>query len=575
MKTFHINSKTQIAYLILFLFMFAAMGGSLYFVFSMFSITTGDILIRSLFYFLVAFLTMPILMASWTGYIFYAVRKAKLTFDENGIHFTSIPTFNRVLPPWLKPFNIAYRDIKKIEPGKLQPFLRIESQRGSAIILFPTIFDNRQGKDVLEEFQTRIPSESFEGTLSTSLLPSKWRKANAIQAAVGLLLLLAMTITVMFDKEFSFRSVFTKAWTVQQRFPLFQDIEAFTMKSQSDYWVVTDKFDQYSVYHFTDGKEERLEHPPVETEESVNFVSAIGTNPVVWMKSKIFYHNGLWQSIPYENNMNFPLAYINGYANEDRMWVINKLDDRYQILEVDAVSGNVNTIPLPTSVIKDNLSPQLIRGSNEKLLVLMWSKEISRVNVYSNDKWAPQEYVISRPDKQFVQDFFLDAEDNLWVLLGTPFGDNFIVEKVSLTGETLITQLTPPSRINDYDRYDRFLIDFSGRMWISGSYPPFISVFQPKWNEEAEILQTFSEDNSNYRQNSETHPILFPDGTIWSFGDHISIIDSNSEILPAPLPDWLSNLNMQVVRLIIMSAYLPYILYLLWLQIRSQTLPRK
>lgn len=575
MKTFRINSKTQAAYLVIFLFMFAAMSGVLYFVISVFPISSSDIFMRSLDYFLIAFLAMPILMASWTGYIFYAVRKAKLTFDDQGIHFTSIPAFNRVLPPWLKPFNFEYKDIKKIEPGKLQPFLRIENQHGNATILFPIIFDNRQGKDVLEELQTHISFENFEGAKSTSLLSNKWKKANATQAVVGFILLLAITITVIFDKEFVFRSAFTKAWTVQQRFPFLQDIEAIAMKSQNDYWVVTNKFDQYSLYHFTDRKENRIELPPVETEEGVNFVSTIGANPVIWMRSKILYHNGSWQSTPYKNNLNLSLAYINGYAREDKMWVINKLDDKYQILVVDAFSGNIENLPLPASAIRDNLSPQIIRGSNDKLLVLMWSKEISRVNIYSNDKWASQEYVVSIPEKQFVQDFFLDAENSLWVLRGNPFGDDFIVEKVSLTGESLITQLTPPSRINDYDRYDRLVVDFSGRMWISGTFPPFITVFQPQWNGEAEILRTFSEDNSNYRQDIDLHPVLFSDGKIWAFADYISIIDSNSDVLPAPLPEWLSNLDMTVVRLIIMSAYLPYLLYLLWMQTRSQALQGK
>jgi len=576
MKTFCINSKTQAAYLVIFLFMFAAMSGVLYFVISVFPISSSDIVMRSLDYFLIAFLAMPILMASWTGYIFYAVRKAKLTFDEQSIRFISTSLFNRVLPPWLKPFYIPYSDIKKIESGKLQPFVRIETQSGNARILFPTIFGNRRGEDILEELKTRIPPEIHEGMEPLSLSSSKWKKANTIQTITSLVFALAIVTSFLFDKDFSIRSTFTKAWEVHRRFPILQSPEAFSLTAPDDYWIITDKFRQYYVYHISHKNETRWKMPTVESNQNINFISNIGENPVVWMEDGVYYHNGSWQRIPYKNNLNVLFAQIMGVASKDKMWVVEKINDKYQILEVDALSGNWQIISLPESATKDDLSPQFIRGAtNDQILVLISKGETARVNIYSDGEWKSQEYHLDLSEFKRIADMHLDHQNNLWVISEIGFGKEQSIEKISPNGKTLTTRLPLPSISGKHLNYNRIVIDSLERMWVSGAYPPFISVIQPKWDGESVILQTYSEDNSNFRQDFSIRPILSSTGQIMSIGDYISSIDSNLEELPEPFPVWLSNLDMTVVRLIIMSAYLPYILYLLWLQTRSQTVQDK
>jgi hypothetical protein len=577
MKVFYVIRKVQIFYFVVFL-IFLIMAGSFFFMLSPLFSPSTDLFYKFICGFFFVVTLMPILVSFWIGFLLYAARKVTLVFDDQGIQLTSLSRYYKLLPSWLRPFKIKYEEIVKV--GFLQSPTTVElvNQKGRKNILFPYVFDNRHGEAILEELSKRLPMERFEPgwTTSVSVTAKTWTKTNKIQTAIGVVLLIALILTMALDKNNGNRFMLTDAWKVEKRFPMFENSEAFSLESPGGYWAVTDKLGQNFIYHIHDGKDDKWKMPPVDSKQRIEFVSGVASNPIVWTDTEVWSLDGEWQNVSYQNNLDLSPAYNSGTGTGDKLWVTEILEDRPQFLQVDAKTGNWEVISLPGSAIRDNLTPQILRRAlNNDILVMMGNKDFTRIYLFSDGTWKTQEYAIELPELNYVQDFFLDTEENLWVLNGPAIKDTQSIAKISPAGEVAFTYLPLLSSEKYWHHYDSLLVDLTGRIWVSGGIPPSISVFLPNWNGEAELRATYSEDNSNYRQDFLIRPVMSSDGRIWAIGDFLSVMDTNSKELPAPLPDWFSGLDINKTRLLILGFFMIYEVYMLITQARSRIKSRK
>lgn len=161
MKTFRVIRKLQIGYLVILLFMLIAAGFMINWASPLFSPSTE--LFWKLFCGLFLIFTMiPILFAVWSGFLFYAARKAVLIFDDKGIQLTSLSRYHKLLPFWLKPFQLKYEEIVHVGYGETPATIELVDQIGGKAILLHPAFDDRRGEAIVEELGQRLPVECFE-----------------------------------------------------------------------------------------------------------------------------------------------------------------------------------------------------------------------------------------------------------------------------------------------------------------------------------------------------------------------------------------------------------------------------
>lgn len=570
MKTFRVIRKVQIGYLVFLLFMLMAAGFMIIWASPLFSPST-EIIYRLFCGFFLVFTMIPVLFAIWLGFLFYAARKAVLVFDDKGIQLTSLSTYHKLLPFWLKPYQLKYEEIVHVGFGETPATIELVDQKGRKTILLHPAFDDPRGEAIVEELGQRLPVECFEPGWPTPVPTLRFTKTNKIQTAILLVFAVLLALTLALDNNLGIRNIFTNAWEVEKRFPIFQYSEAFSLESPDGYWAVTDKLGQYYVYHINNEKEAKWKMPPVDSKKRIEFVSGVAFNPIVWTDREVWSFNGGWKNMPYKNNLDLSLARSLGFVPEDRLWAIVKVDGRNQIIQVDDRTGNWDVVPLPVSTVRDDLEPTLLRRAiNNDILVMVSKKGYVRFHLFSDGAWRSQEYFLKLTEPDYVLDFYLDTGGNLWVLYGQFITGPDYVAKLSPAGEVTLTHLPLPSSEDGWDRYDSILVDPTGRMWISGNYPPFISVFLPNWNGEAEEMAKYSEYNSNYRQDHTILPVMSSDGRIWTVGYFVSVMDSNLEELPAPLPGWFSDLDMNMIKMILLVCVMIFQVYMIITQKRSR-----
>ena len=573
MKTFRVTRSIKTIYLLLMLLMLVGLGFLAYLSFGLFSAISGigDAfgnsdsplpLINSMIC-SVPFLFL-LFAIGWMGIYSFAVYKTRLIFDDQAVKLESLHRFTFFL--WgsgLKPFTIPYEQIKTIRSIGLAAAVQILDTNGKKFTLAPALFGKNYGEEVLIELQNHLPAERIESGMKIPDLLRKWAKGNKARVVFAVSFVIVYLSTFLVDPMFSNRSWFVPAWNVETRLPLFESVWTYSLISQNEIWLVAHKIDSYRVYHYVSNTSVGSWDMPKKAGYYPDFVSDDGYGkPIVWFEDSVLHYDGAWKNIKYQNNLDLEGWYGSGFVAGNQGWAIREMEEANQLLHIDGLTGEWSEIPLPDTAIQQKLSPQSARQAlNGDILVLMTSYTNARVYLLSNNAWKLLEFPVVLLEDSDIRGFFLDEKDSLWVLFSCR--EEWFVEKINPTSELQITQLQSPQKgVDEWERYENLFIDAHGRMWVNGSYPEFIAVVMPVWKGDATEIVRYTEDNSNY-QGTRLHPhLMSSDGRIWTFDRKITTMDTNLETLPAPLPDWLANLDWNLIRLYILLAQFPFYIYL-------------
>lgn len=503
-----------------------------------------------------------LLLIVWLSVYLVACQKMRLIFDNEKITLESIKRLRFLLQAGYKSFELSYDQIKKVKfEGFIGRMLFID-QKEKKVYLYPMLFDKNYGKQVLAELQNRLPTETFEPDIRTLAIPEIWSRQNKIRITFAIVILVLYITTMFLDPHFTSRSWLTDDWDVKLNPKGYESAWTYSIDSQNTFWVVSWRSSYYRVYHFSDKLENEWKLPKeLLGEQYPQLVSNDGAgSPIIWADRGIYFSkNNGWNWKPYANNLN--LENSSALASGEHAWVI---DEQKQILKINALTAAWTIIPLPKSALAKKLQPKSLRPTKDgNILVLMQNDNSSRVYLLSlDDKWKHQEFSVISSENIFIQDYFLDDHNVLWILSSEQ--KKFFIQKIDSNENLLLTKLPSPLETEDWERYRSLLVDSSGRLWVEGGHPYFMAVFSPVWNDTAEEIVRYTEDNSAYQGGISASPILMPDGRIWSFGRRLSTMNAHLANLPSPLPTWFAALDWNLIRLGVILAQLPFyfVLYL-------------
>jgi hypothetical protein len=588
MKTFHATRNIKLTYLSLLLLMligFGILGYMQFWLFSAFSDLGNGVgnTADSLSLILSPMCSIPLLfflfILVWMGITVVAVYKTRLNFDEQTIKLESLRYFTFFL--WgsaLKPFTIPYDQIRTIRSIGLVAAVQILDTNGKKYTLAPALFGKNFGEEVLVELQNRLPSDRIESGMEIPDMLRKWAKGNKARVIFILTFVALLLSTMAVDPMFSSRSWFISAWKVDAFLPTFENVWTYSLVSQSEVWFLASKINSYKAYHFVSGDLQESWDVPyafIPKGSYPDFVSNDGNGkPLIWVDDRTLHYDGTWKATKYQDNLQVTNLYSSGFVMGVQGWAIAKDENTSRIIKINGQTGEWSELPLPKTAIEQNLYPTtILQAPTGERLVLMTSKSNARVYLLSNGVWETLEFALIMPDDFKIRSFFLDIDNSLWVLFSS--SDEWFVEQVFSNGELRLTQLPSPNReIDEWERYEEIFVDSHGRLWISGSYPNFMSVFSPIWKDTAFEMMRYTEENSNF-QGSKLQPLVMTsDGRIWTLDRRITSIDTNLEVLPTPLPAWFADLDWGFIRLYIILAQFLFSIYLLIISL-VRLMPRK
>lgn len=562
MKTFYVLRSIKIRYIILFLILAGLAGWSGTIAFNALSASTS----RFTTVFLgIASLAMTLFLgvsALCIGLSLYASQKAELTFDQEFMRFSSVSTrLNKLLPFWLRSFNIRYAYIKWVKRGTIPGLLIITGTNGNSMLFFISAFGKKFGQEILAELKGHLPVECMEKDIE---LRNKSTKTEILYPTIQIVFSVALLTTIVFDPMFSFSGWYLKDWHVESRFSWLENTATYSVPAADEYWVVTKSFVPQRILHGSHGKVQEWDAPELSADERINFVSGDAyQNPILWLDEKILHFNGQWETIHYQEYANFEMMNYHGRVQGETALVVQNTDNTQRLVRIDALTGMWEEIALPQTAIQQQLSPSRVQFTpNGVFLVLMDSEQASSIFIFTKDGRKSQEYAISNPQGDYPVDIALGVNNAVWILFErhSDYHDYFVM-KIDITGESFTTQLPLLPIRDDRPNYENLYIDVHDRIWVYGGYPEFITVFFPVWQGDATRLEHYTQENSNFRSNAIEEPSMSSDGLIWAFDDRITQMNTNLKDLPAPFPIEFGSIKLGVVRLVIFFIYIPFSIY--------------
>lgn len=567
MKVFSISKNVKGRFLFIFLILAALT--SWVFIFGIRISLHSDVFAKILGLFIMGAGLIPLLLTLWAGMWVYFLSKIKLIFSPLSVEIPVYTRFSFFGLRGIKPFNLKYEQIKSVQSSEIPDVIHLTDSRGRSIKLIASAFGEKKGEDVLLELKQYLPGKLFDSDLTTISSKKKISKLYINQIFILLGLLLGLFSMALLQPSMSFRQLFFHAWNVEQNLPFAHNSEAFSAQSRNDYWTIIDDFGDYMIYHKRNGEISKLSVPKLNENEHPQFISEDkGGNPILWLETRILYFDGEWKSIDYPSRPE-TYGYLHMFAvkGAQALYIENVKQSANKIILMDATSGNSKEILLPETAIQEKLSPiQVKLAANGEFIVLMNGETGIQAYLLSENGWNDHRYRSSFLPLTFMNDMFLDQHGSLWLL------DDQNVEKVTLDGVNFMTRL--PSPHNGTDRYEYLIVDSHERLWVQGSYPEFMAVFQPSWNDEAVELQYYMAINSNFNPGSQDNgPVMTPEGIILSPGYFITSMDTNVETPPVPFP-WLGTqdpLKLQFILLIYQIVLFIFMLGNTVLLMRSQS----
>lgn len=567
MKRFDVIRKVKYVYLFLPLVMLAMAGGLAYLFFMLYSglgITSllGNSpspipIVLGLACFFPIFLF--ILFAIWMGLLWLALQRTCLVFEDTTLRQESSSHLSFLFfQRGFKPFSVDYDQIKEIRNGRMRGSLQILDHEGKAVDLIPSLFGNNYGEDILLELQKHVTSEQFESGMDIPTVLKKWQAESRKKIIIPLVFLILYLATFSLDPQFSSRLWLKVPWKTELHLPLFESPWTYTLISQDETWLISNKISSFSAYHYSSGKVVDTWDFKTPAGQYPDFVSTDNKgNPIIWYEDSVLHYDKTWKTLKYKNDLNVSGWYSSGLVRGTQGWAIRKIGEKNQFIRIDGLTGEWTVLPLPNSAVQQNLYPQrMLQTTAGDYLVLMNNNDIARIYLFSAGTWKPLEFSVNVPEINQLNSFFLDSKNSLWVLFSSE--GYWFVEKIPLSGETLLTQLPSPIGEPHMERYMNLFVDTHGRIWVTGGYPYFISVFNPVWKGEASEIIKYKEKNSNYQGGGLQPPVMTSDGKLWTFDQRIVTMDTNIETLPAPLPDWFAKLDWNIIRLVLITSQMAF-----------------
>ena len=504
---------------------------------------------RSGFFVLFGLLVLVALTIKFVVY-FMAVLNAQLIFDDKRMTIEAISGPGFLLWRGLKPFSIELERVRSVF-FNLLGMLEIIDAQGKRYAFSPGLFSMGSGEDILLELKSRVPPRVLAPILENSENFKHTHNWVFIRSLAFPVILMLHLLTMYLEPP---NSELIHVWKSEMRLSWLEDVEGYSVDPSGGFWVLSDTFAGYRVYRFLSSPTQSWKwNLELFETQYPKFVSgdAEGT-PVIWLENGMMrYVNKKWEIMPYKENLVLESDRMFEAITEGHVLVLN--GNAGQLLNINVSNGEWYALTLPQDARQNRFVPASIKRTVDgEILVLMKNDRESRVYLLSNGEWSSHEYAIIQADGR-VRDYFLDEDGVLWVLLS--IRGQSIVERLDNEGNVSVTRL--PSMINKVDAasYSSLRVDSSGRLWVEGKYPRFISVFAPVWGGDVDEIIRYSVENSNYQSGISSSTVLMPDGKLWAFEKQVVSMDTNLNDLPAPLPDWFESLDLGVVRLILMMIF--------------------
>lgn len=510
-----------------------------------FPTVSGLIFFGSIFFIFLAIILL-------IGLNIYSIHKMELIINSTSLELKSITGAGSLIPRTSRPFVIEYESITKIKYSGIPTVWEIIDKNGKSTLLNPNIFEKNGGENILAELRAHLPEQCFEDGFKPFRPYDK--KVDKVKAGIAITLMIILYFFLLFDTSVFLRSHLIHAWKVEETFNGFENAKQMVLDSNGGYWLLSQNFDQYFAYHWSEaGDEKKFKLPKLLQSEKPQFVSEdTSGNPIVWFDNKVMYFTGDWQTINYKNNLevdylNFTHSMI---VHGPEAWTIVNGEDRTHLIHIDGFTGEWYDVPLPESAIENSLAPFQVRQiQSNSFLVLMDYQNKTSAYLFSKGSWQKPEYSLKTEGSEtpMLVDVSMDTKDNLLVLR-SDFSNSWVVEKISPLGVLESTDLPDPPTMDKYsDNYEKIYEDVYGRLWILGSYPYSINVLKPLWGDTALELELYTKKNSNFQGDLFDWPIMLPDGKLLSADDYVSSIDTTLAELPRPVPNWFANLNKQAI----------------------------
>jgi len=381
-----------------------------------------------------------------------------------------------------------------------------------------------------------------------------------VQIALSVAFLIALSLVFLLDNSFPFHLKLNSAWQVEMQAPSLDIFWIYSAEASDNLWALTNDLGHpYRVYNQAGKVNKNWDMPELVHGDYPQRVSGDKDGePIVWFEDRVLHYSGdIWETIFYNDGLDLSDLRYRSVITGEQGWFMTVIEERAKLINVNALTGEWQEISLPEKAIQLGFKPlQVKQAVNGDIMVLAVQEKNARVYFWSNGGWNNEEYAFTISNILAIEDYFLDANENLWILIND---ENQMVEKIPMSGEISLTYLPPPpSDGRGLERYDYLIVDSHNRLWVSGGYPQFIVAFSPQWNARARTLTIYNTKNSSYQGDIETPPVYFENGLIVSGDNYISSINTNIENLPNPLPDWFSRLDMNLIRLYIMFPYLAF-----------------
>lgn len=416
---------------------------------------------------------------------------------------------------------------------------------GKGVSLSPGLFGKDEAAKLLAFVRQRLPADRLEASLEI-FDPRRQKGYKPLMVLGGLSALLLFTF--LFDDPYPFRTHLNDAWRVEMRLPFLESpVSIFNAESLDNYWIVTNDIGHpYRIYNQNNSKLQTWDLPEVPEGDYPRFISSGDReNPIVWFEDRtLHWVADDWKSVSYKNGLDLSITrFAAGVVSGELGWFVFRQNDTLIFINVNAVTGEWSEIPLPENIVRQNLAPRDIeRNTNGALSVLFVNETEALVLGYFNNTWQEDGYSVDVPENQYVRNYFVDSNENLWALIGN-FTEAQAIQRISPTGEVKLTFV--PELLEDdigFDNYDNLFVDSRERIWLSGGYPDFISVLIPQWDQVANEVIKYTVDNSNYQGDGGFGPIQFSQGIMLTADKFVASINTNVETLSAPLPDFVAQL---------------------------------
>lgn len=489
------------------------------------------------------------LSALWVGIVLHGLQKATLKMTDEYIELISMNGLHFLLPSWLIPFRLEYEKIDFVGTGRQLSTWELSIAEEKAVNLPQSIYGEKSAETILNELRKHIPPNRMENGLG--IFKAKNQKKFKSWVTSIILFILALLISAFLNEHYSLRSTLNNAWKVEMRSS--DTYWAFSAETSNDLWGVTsDSGRLYRIVNKNGTAIKKWDSPRLALNDSPIYVTGDKTGePILWFGDRVLhYTGGNWDVVHYRDSVEAGF-WLEGVVDKEQGWFISRIGDSRKLINTNALTGEWREIPLPEDAFRLGFSPRNIkRAYDGSYIVLLMNDIDARVYILSANSWQARKYPIIFSKSQEIRDYFLDEKDVLWALVGEDFGGQ-IVERISQAGEVKLTFLPAPADDDDMEFYGyrSLIVDSQERLWVAGYSPFFITVFSPKWNEEAVNMEMYTRQNSNLRGYGISSLDYFPDRLIVSGENYVSSTNTGVEVLPSPLPDWFARIDVSIVRM--------------------------